>query len=304
MTDLATRGSVDETSASASPVTAPPRWRRSRGVVALVLAVVALATGAALDVTQGNGQNTSAKDRIGANPPPALFTDAAIAPTQTAIAGVRGQALDLFAGWVAAHGTEKDDAAFARWVAAHFPPPPANLADEMKVVTALGGQRTRPGVAAATWLETYGKKDVWKLYAHDQGERLSSSRADAVKTEEKSALKLAKKLADSLGMHFGSSAPYVRQPALRPDHHVTAGQRCPCSYPSRHAAAAAASETLLGYLQPSMDAEYRHLEAEIAYSRVYMAGHFPTDITAGALLGELVGDYLLVTREHVDPARL
>jgi len=270
----------------------------------LVLAVVALATGAALDVTQGNGQNTSAKDRIGANPPPALFTDAAIAPTQTAIAGVRGQALDLFAGWVAAHGTEKDDAAFARWVAAHFPPPPANLADEMKVVTALGGQRTRPGVAAATWLETYGKKDVWKLYAHDQGERLSSSRADAVKTEEKSALKLAKKLADSLGMHFGSSAPYVRQPALRPDHHVTAGQRCPCSYPSRHAAAAAASETLLGYLQPSMDAEYRHLEAEIAYSRVYMAGHFPTDITAGALLGELVGDYLLVTREHVDPARL
>jgi hypothetical protein len=35
-----------------------------------------------------------------------------------------------------------------------------------------------------------------------------------------------------------------------------------------------------------------------------MAGHFPADISAGALLGDVIGDYLLVTREHVDPAQL
>jgi len=300
VTTLVSYPAVENRSDTAPP---PPRWRRHRGTLAAILAVIAIATGVVLDVEQ-SGQNTSAKDRIEAHPPPTLFADAAIAPTGTAVDAVRGRANDLFAGWVAAHGSEKDDAAFATWVADHFPAPPANLADEMKVVDSLAAQRTRPGVAAATWLETYGKKDVWKLYAHDQGERLGSSRRGDVKSEEKAALTLAKKLADTLGAHFASSAPYVRKPSLRPDHHVTTGQTCPCSYPSRHAAAAAASETLLGRLDPSMDAEYRHMEAEIDYSRIYMAGHFPSDVTAGALLGDVVGDYLLVTREHVDPAHL
>jgi membrane-associated phospholipid phosphatase len=300
VTTLVSDPAVESGPAATSPA---PRWRRHRGAVAAILALFAIATGVGLEVTQG-GQNTSAKDRIEAHPPPTLFTDAAIAPTGTAVDAVRRRANDLFAGWVAAHGSEKDDTAFATWVADNFPAPPANLADEMAVVDILAAQRTRPGVAAATWLETYGKKDVWKLYAHDQGERLGANRRADVKNEEKAALKLAKKLADALGAHFASSAPYVRKPSLRPDHHVTAGQQCPCSYPSRHAAAAAASETLLGHLNPSMDAEYRHLEAEIDYSRIYMAGHFPSDVTAGALLGDVVGDYLLVTREHVDPADL
>ena len=36
--------------------------------------------------------------------------------------------------------------------------------------------------------------------------------------------------------------------------------------------------------------------AEVAWSRVYMAGHVPSDITAGALLGDMIGEYFLVTR--------
>jgi hypothetical protein len=35
-----------------------------------------------------------------------------------------------------------------------------------------------------------------------------------------------------------------------------------------------------------------------------MAGHFPADIQAGALLGDMIGDYLLVTREGIDPRQL
>ena len=54
-------------------------------------------------------------------------------------------------------------------------------------------------------------------------------------------LDLSKTIADSLGTHFQQSAPYVLQPSLRRDHLVTAGQVCPCSYPSRHAAAGAAA---------------------------------------------------------------
>jgi hypothetical protein len=32
-----------------------------------------------------------------------------------------------------------------------------------------------------------------------------------------------------------------------------------------------------------------------------MAGHFPSDIRAGALLGDLIGDYFLLTRNGVSP---
>lgn len=280
-----------------------PWHGRHRAILAALLALVALTAGLVLDVAQGGG-NGSAKDRIGADPPPALFTDAQVAPTEQSVADVRAQAREVFATWIAAHGTHADDKAFATWVAHTFPAPPADLASQMSTVTSLAAQRTSVGVTASTWLETYGKKDVWKLYAHDQGERLDAKKGKSVKDEEDAALKLAKNLADELGTRFGSSAPYVRKPSLRPDHHVTPGQACPCSYPSRHAAAGAASETLLGHLQPTMDPEYQHMEAEIDYSRVYMAGHFPDDITAGALLGDLVGDYLLVTREGVDPVSL
>jgi hypothetical protein len=160
------------------------------------------------------------------------------------------------------------------------------------------------GVAASTWLESYGKKDIWKLYAHDQGELVDSSTRKDRKAEEKAVLKMSKHVADDLGTRFGSSAPYVRMPSLRKDHQVTPGQKCPCSYPSRHAAAAASSRTVLGALMPERNAQYLATEAQVDYSRVYMAGHFPFDIRAGALLGDVIGDYFLVTRNGVDPADL
>jgi membrane-associated phospholipid phosphatase len=291
------------TSDRAAPATRNRRRVQPRLLVALVVAAVALATGTVMTMT-GSATNTSAKDRIVADPPPPLFAEAAIDPTGKSVDATRAEARHLFAAWVADHGTSTDDKAFVSWIEQTFPKPPADLARQLTTVAALAPARTGAGVAAATWLEAHGKKDVWKLYAHDQRERVDGARGTDIKKEEKAALKLAKTVADALGTRFGSSAPYVRQPSLRPDHHVTAGQRCPCSYPSRHAAAAAASETLLGHLQPTMDAEYRHMEAEIDYSRIYMAGHFPADISAGALLGDVIGDYLLVTREHVDPAQL
>jgi membrane-associated phospholipid phosphatase len=160
---------------------------------------------------------------------------------------------------------------------------------------------TAPGIAAATWLESYGKKDIWKLYAHDQKEVLAPSTGADRKAEEKAVLKMSKRVADDLGAKFGSSAPYVRMPSLRTDHTVNPGQKCPCSYPSRHATAGAASRTVLGALMPERDAQYRATEAQVDYSRIYMAGHYPGDIRAGALLGDVIGDYFLLTRNDALP---
>ena len=112
----------------------------------------------------------------------------------------------------------------------------------------------------------------------------------------KDLLKLSKTVADTLGARYRQSAPYVLHPSLRPDHVVAAGQVCPCSYPSRHAAAAAAATTYLSAREPHRAADYRWLQSEIDWSRVYMAGHTTSDITGGALLGDLLGEYVATTR--------
>jgi membrane-associated phospholipid phosphatase len=278
-----------------------------RFVVVAVLAVLAILGGlvgpTAWGVVTGTPTgNTSAKDRIEADPPPPLFPPARVASTARGVAAQRKQAAALVRAWVAAHGPTANDKEFVAWVEQVFPAPPASMASsEMPEVIRLDKARTASGVAAATWLENHGKKDIWKLYAHDQRELLDPSTGKERKAEEKQLLTMSKQVADDLGTRFGSSAPYVRMPSLRTDHQVTPGQRCPCSYPSRHATAAAASRTVLGTLMPERDEQYRATEAQIDYSRVYMAGHFPSDIRAGALLGDVIGDYFLLTRNGRSP---
>ena len=277
----------------------PGRW-----TVVAVLAVLAVLGGVLGPWAYGAFANSSAKDRIEASPPPALFPDATVAPMAAKIAGQGPTAARLMQGWFAAHGTRRDDAAFVTWAERTLPGPPSKAARtrEVDYVRTLAPKRTAAGVAASTWLESYGKKDVWKLYAHDQAEMLPTSRGDADKQAVKDMLSMSKTIADSLGARYRQSAPYVLYPGLRPDHTVAPGQVCPCSYPSRHATGSAASRTFLSALAPHRAADYRWMESQVAWSRVYMAGHVPSDIAGGSLLGDMVGEYFLVTRAHLAPA--
>jgi membrane-associated phospholipid phosphatase len=303
MTDLQQHSASRVVPATHQPprVVATGSGRPRRFVVIAMLAVLAVVVGAvgpwAYAMVTGGG---SAKDRIAADPPPALFADATIAPLGDQIDGQASTARRLMAGWWADHDTGPHDAAFTAWLQRSLPKPPAPSARaaELRRVQALAPTRTASGVAAATWLESYGKKDVWKLYAHDQSEVVPASAGDRRKQELKEMLKLSKTVADTLGVRYQQSAPYVLDPSLRPDHKITPGQVCPCSYPSRHAAAGAAARLFLTHFEPHMDAQYRWMEDEIAYSRVYMAGHVPSDIRGGALLGDMIGEYFLVTRGH------
>ncbi len=275
---------------------------RARLVVVVVLALVATGLGLAAPLLA----SPSAKDRIAADPPPRLFPAATAARVDSLVLPESRKAHRRMTAWWSAHGRSRDDVAFVAWVGRTFPAPPSTStrAAELAEVRRLDRERTPAGVRAASWLEAYGKKDLWKLYVHDQAELLPTPSGDRRKQAEKDLLKMSKSIADTLGARFRQSAPYVLEPGLRPDHHVTAGQVCPCSYPSRHASAAAASRTFLGGLMPARAEEYRATENQVDYSRIYMAGHVPSDIAGGALLGDMIGEYLLVTRDHVDPAGL
>ena len=269
-----------------------------RYLVVLVVAVVAALLGTVGPTALG--LNGSAKDRIAADPPPTLFPDTTVAPLGRQVDAQSARAHTLMQQWWQGPGQDHaaHDAAFTAWIEQTLPGPPAQQqrTSEVDDVVALARTRTPAGVRASTWLETYGKKDVWKLYAHDQAEVLPAAQGDARKQAVKDMLKLSKTVADTLGTRYQQSAPYVLHPSLRPDHVVAAGQVCPCSYPSRHAAAGAAATTYLSTLDPRLGGQYRWMQSEVDYSRVYMAGHTVSDVTGGALLGDMIGEYFAVTR--------
>ncbi len=272
--------------------------RRRVFVAIVVVAVLAVLGGAVAPWVYASFIDTTAKDRIAAEPPPTLFPDADIAPIGRRITRQEPTAQQLMTGWWATHDATADDTAFVTWVEATLPGPPSATARaaEIEQVQQLAPTRTSAGVAAATWLEAYGKKDVWKLAAHDQAELMPVSSGDAVKNDVDAMLSMSKTVADALGAKYQQSAPYVVDPSLRTDHTVAPGDVCPCSYPSRHATSGAASATYLTGTSPHRAEEYHWMQDEIAWSRIYMAGHVTSDITGGTLLGDMIGEYFLVTR--------
>ncbi|MBC7631698.1 phosphatase PAP2 family protein [Aeromicrobium sp.] len=269
-----------------------------RYTIAIIIAVVAVAVGVLAPRLAGaSPKNLSAVDRVSANPPPTLFTDAQIASIAVPIERQDATASSLMKGWFTSHGAVRDDAAFVAWVETQVPAPPAAAAraSELKKVQGLAATRTPAGTAAATWLEVNGKKDIWKVYLHDQRELQDTKTGNAEKAQLKAMVKMAKTTSDDLAAKYRQSAPYVLDPSLRTDHVVKKGTVCPCSYPSRHAARSAAAAAYLGTLSPHRRSDYVWMRDQVAFSRVYMAGHVESDITAGTLLGDMIADYFLVT---------
>ena len=271
---------------------------RARFRVLLVLAVLAVLFGTAGPYAYSAFVDTTAKDRIEADPPPALFPASDVRGTARDVAAQQAPAERLMQGWWRDHDARPHDAEFVAWLEKTLPGPPSSREREREVrqVQRLGVRRTDALVTASTWLENYGKKDVWKLYAHDVAEMLPASTGDTRKNDMDALLSMTKDVADTLGARYQQSAPYVLHPDLRPDHTVTKGQVCPCSYPSRHAAAGAAARVFLDAVDPSRDGQYRWMQAQIDWSRIYMAGHVRSDITGGTLLGDMIGEYWARTR--------
>ncbi|MFD8718145.1 phosphatase PAP2 family protein [Streptomyces sp. NPDC059629] len=270
------------------------KWRYPL-IALLAVAAVAVSTLRPQLVTAVTAKKPGATERIKQDPPPALFTDAEIAAIGKAADAQRTKADALFAEWRRTHGTARDDKAFSAWAAKQVPAPPSakERATELRADQQLAKTRTAAGRKAATWLELHGKKDIWQVYLHDRRELIPAARGKAEKAELKAALKLAKTISDQLAAKDRQPAPFVLDPSLRPDKHIQPGAKGPYSYPSRHATRSAAAVTLLSVLSPHRAADYEWMRAEVLYSRLYMAGHVTSDLTAGTLLGDLIGDYEL-----------
>jgi membrane-associated phospholipid phosphatase len=106
------------------------------------------------------------------------------------------------------------------------------------------------------------------------------------------ALGITSALANQLGKRsFGRRRPALDDvPAGRRARHVPVS----ASFPSGHAASAAAFATTVGATLPAAAVPVGALAAGVAYSRVHTGMHYPGDVLGGVLLGGVIG--LLVAR--------
>ena len=254
---------------------------RPRGVRAGIGLVTALLVAAAgVTSVYGSGGNP-----VKTHPAPTLFPAADVAPLAAELARQKPLADRAFATWSAAHPAQ-DDAAFTEFVLSQVPPP-QDPAPELAELHRLADRRTPEGMAAATWLEVYGRKDVWKLFVKDATELEPPAEQDAASARFHAGTDLAGTITDAAQARAGRRAPSAVDPSLRPG----VAPSTKLSYPSKHAVYVYSELAVLSALDPGRQADFQEMADQVSYSRLYAAGHYRSDLVAGALVGDLLGDY-------------
>lgn len=247
-------------------------------MVALLVSTTAVT---ATFAAQTNGHTTP--------PAPLLFADAAVAPLSRELAAQKLTADADFTAWAASHPSN-DEAAFTSFALNRLPPPPGpNVqAAELSDLRTLAATRTKEGMWAADWLEAYGKTAIWQQYVHDALETASPARAAHVENSFMADLKIAERLAQITEAHFARRSPSAVEPSLR--RHARPAK---LSYPSAHAVFVYTELQILTTLDPGRAADFTRMANQVSYSRLYAAGHYRSDLIAGAYLGDLLGDYAI-----------
>ena len=270
-------------------------WRHEdgRSVKALIGAAVAALVASSVAVPLlGVGSGNP----IESHPQPELFPPSVVQPLAAQLAEQKPAADRAYARWARTH-PRADDASFIAFAVAQTPAPPtgSQRAQELSEVQALATTRTSGYVATSTWLELYGKTEIWKVYRHQYADLQPEQSGQAAKVELAHTRALTRQVTAAAQARFALDAPFIADATLRPDKTIEPGTH-KLSYPSKHAVEAFSALTLLGALEPSRAPEFTEMADQVAYSRLYMAGHYRSDLLAGAYLGYLIGDHEVATR--------
>lgn len=252
-----------------------------RTQLALVAAVLVVATSVATALAAAHD------DPIASNAAPPLFSDQQVEPWVAELATVRARADRVFAAWAKTH-QGRDDTAFTDFALAQIPAVPASAEQrvELTELRSLAAGRTPAGLAAADWLEVYGKADIWRLYLDDATETDARGVGERSRRALDADLALAQRLSSTAQQRFARPAPSAVDPALRKHP-----RRSKLSYPSSHAVSVVSALVVLSAVDPGRVADFEQMAAQVLFSRVYAAGHYRSDLLAGAYVGALLGDY-------------
>lgn len=267
--------------------------RTARTVQGLIAVAVAALVGSSVAVPL---LGVASSNPIDTHPQPDLFPQSVVQPLATQLAQQKPAADRAFASWAKTH-PQADDAAFIAFAVAQTPAPPnpTGRRRELVEVQALASARTPQYVATSTWLEVYGKTEIWKTYRHQYADVQPKAVGQAAKVSLKHTRTLTGQVTAAAQARFSLDAPFIVDPSLRTDKTVTSGTH-KLSYPSKHTVEAFSALTLMDELEPLRAAEFTNMADQVAYSRLYMAGHYRSDLLTGAYLGYLIGDYEISTK--------
>lgn len=181
--------------------------------------------------------------------------------------------------------------------ALRVPPPAANAGDELRDARALITRRTVDDEARIRWWNVGGPAYRWNEIA-------VTTLLDEFVTLPLAARHLAlvhAAIDDAVAIAAIEQRRYRRAAPSVADRRIVAvvpAARAG-SYPSDHAAAAAAAATVLGYLFPERAASFTARADEAMRSRVLAGAEYPRDAEAGAALGRRVGE-IAIARGKAD----
>jgi head-tail adaptor len=241
------------------------------------------------------------KDPLASDPAPPLLDAGDLRTVGTVIDGQKAPSNKLIKRWWSENGTGKADEGFVSWAAAQLPAEPTTIQrqTEKATVKQLKSSRDPAGNRAAEWLNNHGCEDVWASFTAQQLSLRSTTDDEPSDSEIKTVLKLASEVASAAQDRTGS--PAASQPKPCSGATKPARSDCSCNYPSTQATMSAAARTYLGKLSPYRFDQYAWMEQQVDLAAVYAGLELPSDVGSGALLGDLVGQYVLVTRGHAKP---
>jgi hypothetical protein len=259
------------------------------------------ASGTPEPTSSANPSPQASKNPLVSDPAPPLLDAGDLRTVKGVIAAQKKQANILINRWWAENGTGTADEGFVSWAAAQLPAEPTTIQrqSEQTTVKQLKASRDPAGDKAADWLNEHGCQNVWTSFTAQQLSLRSNSDDEPSDKEIKTVLKLASDVASAAQDRSGS--PAASQPKPCSETSKPARDDCSCNYPSTQATMSAAARNYLGELSPYRYDQYVWMEQQVDLAALYAGLELPSDIGSGALLGNLVGEYVLVTRGHAKP---
>jgi membrane-associated phospholipid phosphatase len=178
-----------------------------------------------------------------------------------------------------------------------IPAPPANARDELSALKTMAAKRTDDDVERIRWWSVGGPTYRWNEIAVD--ELLDSFVTLPLAARHLALLHAA--MDDAVAAAWHNRQAHFRARPSEADPSIKTVLPTPpgSSYPSDHAAAAAAAAEVLGYIFPTRAAAFATRAEEAIRSRLAAGVEYPSDVAVGRALGQRVAA-LAIARGRVD----